>query len=466
MAYLIVLEQGKKKKFEITEEFLFIGRTPENQVRISDPKASRQHCQIIKTDRGYRLIDLGSQYGTIVGKQKVTQKDLADMDIIQIGDVKIQIKDIDASTAPAPAAAPAPVAAPQAAPVTARRGGARRGAAASRQVATRRAEPEPEQEITISEEMAEAARTKTHLRRRNPAKASKIPGWAQAVIAFWVVVMVVVVVFFVIKTSSSPWGAVYKEALDLWETQHDHEAAYTKFESIPFDDPVYGDESREKMKEIIKERDAGNLQYDAMNASRNFANINNMIENYIDAPLDKPKKGIKISRDYADSRSSYVRVLIKNRLNPFLERFPTAPQAEEVRKYKAKYSREVNLDAPPTFRDVEVEGECLLRLNGYGEAYQIMSRWMADHPGEFVDRAQFTFNEIQRKLESDWRPWEKEVTKFETTDRPKIALKHIDRFLRLTEGLDSPEGRTFREALLERKANNEARVEVLSGGGG
>ena len=42
MAHLIVSEQGKLKKYEITEDFLFIGRTPENQIRISDPDASRQ----------------------------------------------------------------------------------------------------------------------------------------------------------------------------------------------------------------------------------------------------------------------------------------------------------------------------------------------------------------------------------------------------------------------------------------
>jgi len=460
MAHLIVAEQGKLKKFEITEDFLFIGRTSQNHIRISDPDASGQHCQIIKTETGYRILDLGSQTGTFVGGKKVKQADLVEGDVIRIGSVKIAIKEIAATGAGTPVAragAGAPAAHAGARAGTRRPGG--RAAAARGEKAT--------PQITIRKDMAEASARGGHMVRHNLRKGSKLPGWAVGVIAFWVVVVAVAVIYYVIVSSSSQWGDVYSDALDLWEKQHNLEAAFDRFESIPIDDPVYGEMSREKMKQVAKEREAGNVQYDAINAQRNFDNnIELFIHKFIDAPENKPNWGLKIKREYAPDRSSFVRVLLKNRINPFIERFPTAPQTVKVREFQKKYSKEVNLGTPPTFRDAEIEANCLLNLSGYGDAYQVIAKWLAANPNsEFRERADWNFKTIWNRLQEEWRVQEPQIDRNEAAEKPAYAIKKLDRMLKLTEGLDSTEGRKLRTDLERRKARNVATLEIMTGGG-
>lgn len=461
MAHLIVAEQGKLKKFEITEDFVFIGRTPENQIKISDENASRQHCQIIKTEKGYRLIDLGSEHGTLVGGRKVKQKDLVEGDIIQIGAVKIAIKEIGG-------AATTPVAVSRKAPAATRPGTkpGRPGAAAARPSSRRRQQQE-EKQITISKDMAAASARGGHLVRKNVRKGSKVPGWAQAVIAFWIVVIAVVIAVYMLKHSSSPHGDTYARADELWHDEHQHEQAFELFKSIPADDPEYGEKSREQMKQIVAEREAGNVQHDALNASRNYENnILLFIHKFIDAPTEKPDWALKIKRDYAADRKSYVRILLKNRINPFIERFKDAPQLEHVKKLQKKYAKEVNLDTPAEFRDVEVEADCALNLSGYGEAYQVMSQWMAENPGTNMrERAGWVYKTIWNRLDQEWKNLEPQIIRNEKADKPKYAIKKLDRMLKLTEGYDAPEGKKFRAELERRRAANQAKVDAMTGGG-
>ncbi len=445
MAHLIVKEQDKLKKFEITEDFVFIGRTPENNIMISDPAASRQHCQIIKTEAGYRLLDLGSESGTLMRGQKIKQRDLKEGDVFQIGEVKFAIKEIGVAppTGLAAAAAKSPAA-----------GG--RGSAGRK----RRQKPEP---IKVNKEMAAASARGGHMVRKNLRKGSKIPGWAQALIAFWVIVIVVGAAWYVIGQRSE-WGDVYREGLDLWEKDHKLEAAYNKFESIPEDDPVYGEDSRKKMKEIVAEREAGNLQFDAVNASRNYENnIVFFIEKFIAAP-DKPKRALKIKRDYAADRASYVRVLLQDRIKPFMERFKKAPQYKDVERLYRKYSKEVNIDSPATFRDSEVRADMFLNLSGYGQAYQAMSQWMAANPNSgFKERAEWTFKTIQNRCMEEWKIQEPQVVTNEASAKWAYAVKKLGRMLKLTEGYDSAWGRKFRVDLERRKAENQAKVNAAAG---
>ncbi|MBP7587448.1 MAG: FHA domain-containing protein [Thermoanaerobaculia bacterium] len=67
------------------EPLTFIGRTPENQIRIYKPAVSRRHAQITETDAGWLLRDLSSENGTYVNGQRVTERLLADGDRVQFG---------------------------------------------------------------------------------------------------------------------------------------------------------------------------------------------------------------------------------------------------------------------------------------------------------------------------------------------------------------------------------------------
>jgi hypothetical protein len=74
------------------ETLTFVGRTPENQVRIYKPAVSRRHAQIASTDSGWLLRDLSSENGTYVNGQRVTERLLADGDRVQFGTSRFLFK--------------------------------------------------------------------------------------------------------------------------------------------------------------------------------------------------------------------------------------------------------------------------------------------------------------------------------------------------------------------------------------
>ncbi len=67
------------------EPLTFIGRTPENQVRIYKPAVSRRHAQITATEAGWFLRDLSSENGTYVNGQRVSERLLVEGDRVQFG---------------------------------------------------------------------------------------------------------------------------------------------------------------------------------------------------------------------------------------------------------------------------------------------------------------------------------------------------------------------------------------------
>jgi len=69
----------------LLEALTFIGRTPENQIRIYKPAVSRRHAQITETEAGWLLRDLSSENGTYVNGQRITERLLAEGDRVQFG---------------------------------------------------------------------------------------------------------------------------------------------------------------------------------------------------------------------------------------------------------------------------------------------------------------------------------------------------------------------------------------------
>lgn len=90
MAKLIIKEGERKRIYEICEDTLHIGSTPENNIRLRDDKVSRVHCEIKKTPQGYRIVDLESKAGTRVNGEHVNQHVLKHGDRIQIGGALMQ----------------------------------------------------------------------------------------------------------------------------------------------------------------------------------------------------------------------------------------------------------------------------------------------------------------------------------------------------------------------------------------
>jgi pSer/pThr/pTyr-binding forkhead associated (FHA) protein len=90
MAVLIGMSSTVKgKKFELTHDETFIGRTQQNHVPIDDPSISSRHCSIVRDGNRYSLIDLGSTNGTRLNGAGVTKTGLCPKDILQIGSVEL-----------------------------------------------------------------------------------------------------------------------------------------------------------------------------------------------------------------------------------------------------------------------------------------------------------------------------------------------------------------------------------------
>ncbi len=73
------------------EEFFFleqlttnIGRYPDNQLVISDPRISRHHAQLRKTENRFVLSDLDSTGGTFVNGEQIKQQEIKPGDILSL----------------------------------------------------------------------------------------------------------------------------------------------------------------------------------------------------------------------------------------------------------------------------------------------------------------------------------------------------------------------------------------------
>jgi hypothetical protein len=63
-----------------------IGRSPNNDIVISDLEVSKQHAELRRAPDGrYSIIDLGSHGGTYINGARVGQAELAEGDIVSIG---------------------------------------------------------------------------------------------------------------------------------------------------------------------------------------------------------------------------------------------------------------------------------------------------------------------------------------------------------------------------------------------
>jgi pSer/pThr/pTyr-binding forkhead associated (FHA) protein len=59
--------------FPLNKTVVNIGRRPENDLQIFDPRISRNHAQLRSAHGHYQIFDLNSTGGTYVNGQRVTQ---------------------------------------------------------------------------------------------------------------------------------------------------------------------------------------------------------------------------------------------------------------------------------------------------------------------------------------------------------------------------------------------------------
>src|ERR1051326_7514402 len=78
---------------------LVVGRAVTSDVPIYDPTISRRHAEIVLTETGVRVTDLGSSNGTFLNGAKITEADAGANDVVTFGKVAFRVKEV---TAPVP----------------------------------------------------------------------------------------------------------------------------------------------------------------------------------------------------------------------------------------------------------------------------------------------------------------------------------------------------------------------------
>ena len=88
MPYLVHKDKdGSVIQFwNLHEGVMTVGRAPEVNARVDDPKLSRKHFEITPAAGQFTLKDLGAANGTFVNGTRVTEKVLAANDNVRAGD--------------------------------------------------------------------------------------------------------------------------------------------------------------------------------------------------------------------------------------------------------------------------------------------------------------------------------------------------------------------------------------------
>ncbi len=104
MPRLVITENGNRRVLDIGEAPVTVGRSTRNVVSLLDLRASRLHCRIEKGDGGWRIVDEGSQNGTLVNGSLITARTLRTGDLVEIGTARLLFEE-EGGVPPPPAPA-------------------------------------------------------------------------------------------------------------------------------------------------------------------------------------------------------------------------------------------------------------------------------------------------------------------------------------------------------------------------
>ena len=128
MSKLVILNQGMTgRTFELNIERTTVGRVEDNTFQIADGSVSSHHAEILLRGSEIFVRDLGSNNGTFLNNERVSETVLRPGQTLRFGQVELKIDDGKPASAPPPppppasahAHAPAPVPAPAPTPAPA-----------------------------------------------------------------------------------------------------------------------------------------------------------------------------------------------------------------------------------------------------------------------------------------------------------------------------------------------------------
>lgn len=94
LEHLPSVDRRPTTRLPLPARVLRIGRTPDNDLVVSDLGVSRKHAELRKSQSGtYQIVDLGSHNGTYVNGVRVDQAEVTEDDIISIGHATFRLAD-------------------------------------------------------------------------------------------------------------------------------------------------------------------------------------------------------------------------------------------------------------------------------------------------------------------------------------------------------------------------------------
>lgn len=84
---MLVVRRGPNEgsTFTLDRTVTSVGRHPDSDFFLDDVTVSRRHAEIVRTERGYEVRDVGSLNGTYVNHERIEVAPLRDLDELQIG---------------------------------------------------------------------------------------------------------------------------------------------------------------------------------------------------------------------------------------------------------------------------------------------------------------------------------------------------------------------------------------------
>src|SRR5437016_11274503 len=89
MAYLVIRSGQREVHRGELHDAVILGRAPECDIQLLDPRLSRMHCRIERDGDDWVVIDLGSSNGTYVGGERVERHVLGDGETFEVGDERV-----------------------------------------------------------------------------------------------------------------------------------------------------------------------------------------------------------------------------------------------------------------------------------------------------------------------------------------------------------------------------------------
>ena len=81
--------KDQSQLYAIEGDEVMIGRSSDSDVQLRPRSVSRQHAKLVKENKGYAVVDLGSSHGTFVNDDRVERKALQEGDQIRFGQVDL-----------------------------------------------------------------------------------------------------------------------------------------------------------------------------------------------------------------------------------------------------------------------------------------------------------------------------------------------------------------------------------------